>query len=66
MNTILRSGCYKSLAGYAEELTEETTEIPAQLQGYIDYERMGRDIELSGGIFTIETDVEEIHIFWTH
>ena len=66
MNTILRSGCYKSLAGYAEELTEETTEIPAQLQGYIDYERMGRDMELNGAISTIETGFKEIHIFWNH
>ncbi len=59
-------GCYKSLADYAEELTEETTQIPESLAYYIDYERMGRDMELSGDVYTIETGYEEIHIFWNH
>ena len=60
------SGCYKSLADYAEELTDGTTEIPEHLQYYIDYERMGRDMELGGDIYTIETSFEELHIFWAH
>lgn len=59
-------GCYKSLADYAKELTEETTQIPENLTYYIDYERMGRDMELNGDVFTIETGYEEIHIFWNH
>ena len=58
-------GCYKSLADYAEELTEETTQIPENLSFYIDYERMGRDMELCGDVFTIETGCE-VHIFWNH
>jgi len=60
------SGCYKSLADYAQELTEETTQIPENLSFYIDYERMGRDMELGGDVFTIETGFEEVHIFWNH
>ena len=60
------SGCYKSLADYAQELTEETSEIPEHLELYIDYERMGRDMELSGDIYAIETSYEEVHIFWAH
>ena len=60
------SGCYKSLADYAEELTEETTEIPEHLRFYIDYEKMGRDMEMSGDVYTIETGYEEVHIFWNH
>ncbi|SEN75948.1 Antirestriction protein (ArdA) [Nitrosomonas marina] len=59
-------GCYKSLADFAEGLTEETTQIPENLAYYIDYERMGRDMELSGDIYTIETAFEEVHIFWNH
>lgn len=59
-------GCYKSLADFADELTEDTTQIPENLAYYIDYERMGRDMELNGDIFTIETGYEEIHIFWNH
>lgn len=60
------SGCYKSVADYAEELTEETSQIPENLAFYIDYERMGRDMELSGDIYTIETSFEEVHVFWSH
>ena len=59
-------GCYQSLAEYAQELTEETTQIPENLTYYIDYERMGRDMEMSGDVFTIATGYEEIHIFWNH
>ena len=58
-------GCYRSLADYAEELTEQTTQIPANLIDYIDYERMGRDMKLSGDIFTIETGYGEVHTFWS-
>ena len=59
-------GCYKSLADYAEELTEQTTDIPQNLTYYIDYARMARDMELSGDVFTIETGFEEVHVFWGH
>lgn len=51
-------GCYKSLADYAQELTEETTQIPENLSCYIDYERMRRDMEMSGDVFTIATGYE--------
>jgi antirestriction protein len=59
-------GCYKSLADYAQELTEETTQISENLTYYIDYERMGRDMEMGGDVFTVETGFEEVHIFWNH
>ncbi len=60
------SGCYTSLADYAEELTEDTSQIPENLAYYIDYERMGRDMELGGDIFTIVTAHDEVHVFWSH
>lgn len=59
-------GEYESLAQYAEQLTEDTSEVPKHLEFYIDYERMGRDMEMSGDIFTIETGCREVHIFWNH
>ena len=59
------NGCYSSLADYAQELTEETSEIPQHLALYIDYERMGHDMELSGDVFTIETAHDEVHVFWS-
>lgn len=56
-------GCHESLADYAEELTTSTSEVPDHLSYYIDYERMGRDMEMSGDIFTIEIAHDEVHIF---
>ena len=38
-------GCHTSVADYAQELTEDTGNIPSHLEMYIDYERMGRDME---------------------
>ncbi len=59
------AGAYRSLAEFAEELTEDTTEIPDNLQYYIDYERMGRDFELNGDVFVIELSFDDVHIFWS-
>ena len=56
-------GCYASLTDYARELTEKCTEIPAALVHYIDYEAMGRHMELSGDVFTVETSYHKVHIF---
>lgn len=58
-------GYYASLADYAQELTEETTDISESLAFYIDYESMGRDMELNGDVFTIETEFQEVRIFWS-
>ena len=59
-------GCYSSLADYAQELTEESTEIPQNLRYYIDYEAMARDMTMNGDVFVIETGYQEVHIFWNH
>ena len=59
-------GCHKSVADYAQELTEETSEIPKHLEFYIDYEKMGNVMEMNGEIYTIETGYQEVHIFWNH
>jgi antirestriction protein len=60
-------GCYQSLADYAEEFIRDTTAgIPKHLEFYIDYEKMARDWEYSGDIFTIELGFEEVHVFSNH
>jgi antirestriction protein len=59
-------GEYRSIADFAEELTEETTQIPESLKYYIDYDKMGNDLELNGNIFTIEMGFDEVHIFWNN
>ncbi len=59
------SGEHKSLEYFAIELTEQTgPEIPKGLEPYIDYAAMGRDMEMSGDIFTIEACFQ-IHVFWS-
>lgn len=58
-------GVFTSLADFAEELTEQTGEVPERLAPYIDYQRMGRDLEISD-VVTIETGFEEIRVFWSH
>jgi antirestriction protein len=55
-------GCYDSLADYAQVITEDSTSIPSHLNYYIDYERMARDMEMSGDIFMIERN-RSVHIF---
>ena len=60
------AGEYRSVADFAEELARECgTEIPASLQYYIDWDAMGRDMELNGDIFTVETGFDQVHIFWS-
>ncbi len=60
------AGCYPSLADFTQELTEATTTIPQSLAYYIDYERMARDMEMSGDILTVKTDDGKVHMFWNH
>ncbi|WP_265518230.1 antirestriction protein ArdA [Nitratireductor luteus] len=59
------AGCYRSLADFAQEITEETTDIPPTLIHYIDYAAMARDMELNGDVFTVEPGFEDVHVFWS-
>lgn len=59
------AGEYTSLADFAEELTEQSTEIPENIRLYIDFDRMARDIEIND-VFTVETGFEQIHVFWSY
>ena len=58
-------GAFDSVADYAQEITEETTEIPDHLKCYLDYVSMARDMEYNGNIFTIELG-HEVYIFMNH
>ena len=59
-------GEFETLEECARNLTEDVgTEIPTHLENYIDYAAMGRDMEMSGDIFTVEITHDEIHIFGT-
>jgi len=60
------AGEHKSLGEFAAELHEQTgTQIPEALKYHVDWDGLGRDIELNGDVFTIETGFEQIHIFWS-
>ena len=56
-------GCFKSLADYVQEITEDSMTIPQTLQYYIDWQAMARDAELNGDLFTISTAYNEVHVF---
>jgi antirestriction protein len=57
-------GQYESLEDYARSFAQECgPKIPDSLALYVDYKSMGRDWEMSGDIFTVETAFDEIHIF---
>lgn len=60
------AGEYASKAEFAEQLFEETgAEIPTNLQYYIDWKSLARDMELNGEIMSVELSFEEVHVFWT-
>ena len=59
------AGEYRSLADFAQELTEGTMEIPQSLVNYIDYEAIARDMELNGDLFIVELGFDEVHVFWS-
>lgn len=59
-------GQYESVEAYAEQFTEDTSEIPEHLAPYIDFERMGNSWEMSGDIITFELNHDEVHIFSGH
>ena len=60
------AGEYASLGAFAEDLHDSTrTELPDDLRYYMDWDARGRDLELSGDVFAIETGFEQIHIFWS-
>ena len=61
------SGEHDSLADYAEELSEGSIgNIPDNIARYIDYEAMGRDMELGGDVFTLKTNDSKVHVFLNH
>jgi antirestriction protein len=60
-------GTYDSKADYAEEFHRDCgTEIPGHLAQYIDWEKMGRDMDLSGDINAIELSGGRVAIFDGH
>jgi antirestriction protein len=65
LNFIKRNyqGVYESLSDYAQSiLCHSEWVIPSHVASYIDYDRMAKDWELGGKIFTIKY-AEGIHVF---
>lgn len=59
------AGEFRSVAEFAEQFTEETTEVPESLRFYIDYELMARDMEIND-VVAIKLSFDCVHIFWSH
>ena len=57
-------GEYTSLEDYAYHFASDTMEIPEHIEPYFNYEKFGRDMELSGDIFIVELGYRNIHVFW--
>jgi len=58
-------GTYNSLADYAEETTRGCADIPDFLDFYIDWEKMGRDMEMNGDVSAVERN-GSFYVFDNH
>ena len=56
-------GCYESWEDYAWEYVNNYLDIPKEPEYYINYEKWGRDLELSGEIYCIEEGFRKLHFF---
>lgn len=59
------AGEYSSLADFAQEMTESSTEIPDALRYYIDWDSMARDMEIND-VLAIHAGLGHVHVFWSH
>lgn len=62
-------GEFGSLADYAQSFVEECYSdaieaLPEFLRYHIDYDGIGRDMELGGDVFTVEHE-HKVHVFWS-
>lgn len=59
-------GTYKSLADYAEELSEELGDlesVPERLRYHIDWESVAREMEMGGDVWTADVS-DGVAVFW--
>jgi antirestriction protein len=60
-------GNHSSLGSFAEDFYRDTGgDIPSALEPYIDWDAMGRAMEINGEIFSIEVGYSDVHIFWNN
>ena len=59
------AGAYRTSAEFVRDMVEQSTNIPEQIQYYVDWEAMARDWEIND-ILAIETAFECVHVFWRH
>jgi antirestriction protein len=55
-------GCYDTVGDYAQDILEESHGIPDFIACYVDYDKLGRDMEINGEIFTLEVS-DKIYVF---
>lgn len=58
-------GEYERLSDFVEESCTNAHDIPEAILPYVDFERMGRDWEISD-LIVIETGFEQVHVFGSH
>ena len=60
------AGEWPDLGHFAEDLTDQSgVAIPDSVRLYVDYDAVGRDMELGGDVFTVRTSFGAVHVFWS-
>ena len=59
---MLTQGQWDSEEAFAENLAEETMEIPKHLAFYIDYEKLARDLFIND-YFSADGDGSKVYVF---
>jgi antirestriction protein len=62
-------GEHSDVGSWAESFLEETgalERVPKNLSIYIDFDKYGKDAEISGDVFTIDSNsYGKVHVFWS-
>lgn len=62
-------GTFGDVGEWAEDFEDSCgglSEIPERLRAYIDFDKLGRDAEYSGDIWTADLSNGTIAVFWNH
>lgn len=57
------AGEWLNLEDYAEEFVRDVYDVPEWCEYYIDYEKMARDWQYGGDIWTADSDTYTLYVF---
>lgn len=56
-------GAHFTLRDYMQTMIEDGIEIPDAVRSYIDWDAMASDALMSGNLFTVDADHNDVHVF---